>query len=358
MADTAGSQTLSPAQTYSRKVFSLIAICFLFSGVTGLIYEVVWARMLGLVFGATTLAIGAVLAAFMGGLALGSAVAARFASRIVRPVRAYAVIEIAIGIYALAVPRLFRWIDLVYAEVWQHLHPGFYGFAFARFALAALVLIIPTALMGATLPLLAAAVTHSSRSASNAVARLYTCNLAGALAGAIAAGFYLLPSFGVRATIWIVAAINLAVGVAAFLIDAKVPESRSDEVEDIPASESTLQRAHSQSASDKRFWLFCAFISGFVTISMQVVWSRVLAMIIGSSTYAFSIVLALFLTGLALGAYLVSLRKNQTVSSLRRKVLLIEVLTGASLFASIRVTNATPAFLVNAGFRVGVNSWS
>src|SRR5438552_3489223 len=100
--------------------------------------------MLGLVFGATTLAISAVLAAFMGGLALGSALAGRFAPRIKRPVRAYALIEIAVGLYALAVPLLFRGIDSVYAAAWQHFHPGFYGYAFSRFALAAAVLVIPT----------------------------------------------------------------------------------------------------------------------------------------------------------------------------------------------------------------------
>src|SRR5438445_1033639 len=111
MAATAGAQTLIPASTHSPKALSLVAICFLFSGATGLIYEVLWARMLGLVFGATTLAISAVLAAFMGGLALGSALAARLAPRISRPVRAYALIEIAIGLYALGVPMLFRWID-------------------------------------------------------------------------------------------------------------------------------------------------------------------------------------------------------------------------------------------------------
>src|SRR5436190_17095573 len=122
--------TLKPAsaESASVKAFTLLAICFLLSGATGLIYEVVWARMLGLVFGATTVAISAVLAAFMGGLALGSALAAKFAARIRRPVRAYAFIEIAVGLYALAVPLLFRGIDRIYAQVWQHFHPSFYGF--------------------------------------------------------------------------------------------------------------------------------------------------------------------------------------------------------------------------------------
>src|SRR2546430_3546440 len=101
----------------SRQALRLIAICFLLSGGTGLIYEVLWARMLGLVFGASTLAVSTVLAAFMGGLALGSAIAGRVAARIARPLRAYGLIEVAIAVYALLVPLLFRLVDHAYALI-------------------------------------------------------------------------------------------------------------------------------------------------------------------------------------------------------------------------------------------------
>src|SRR5258705_4595694 len=121
---------------------NFLAICFLFSGATGLVYEVVWARMLGLVCGATTVAISAVLAAFMGGLALGSAIAGKLAARLTRPLRTYALIEIAIGLYAIVVPLLFRGLDLIYAGVWQKLQPGFYGFAISGFFFALLVLFV------------------------------------------------------------------------------------------------------------------------------------------------------------------------------------------------------------------------
>jgi spermidine synthase len=313
--------------------------------------------MLGLVFGATTVAISAVLAAFMGGLALGSVLAARSGARIKRPVRAYAFIEIAVGLYALAVPFLFRGIDRVYVQVWLHFHPGFYGFAFSRFVLATTVLLIPTALMGATLPVLVGALDRSSANRSSAVARLYTWNLLGAIAGAVAAGFLLLPQFGVRATIWIAAATNLAIGLVAFLLDSKSVESPNDVAEVEPDRIEEINRPLPPAALTK-FWLFCAVTSGFVTISMQVVWSRVLAMIIGSSTYAFSIVLALFLVGLALGAYLVSARRNPDAWWLRRAVMVIEILTAVSLFLSLRITSATPELLISTGFRLGIDSWT
>src|ERR1043165_1980437 len=175
----------------SRAVLLLIAACFTLSGAAGLIYEVLWMRMLGLVFGATTLAVSTVLAAFMGGLALGSALAAKLAQRITKPLRTYGLIEIGIAVYALLVPLLFRWIDDVYALIWQQLHPGYFTFSLWRFALSGLVLLVPTTLMGATLPVLAAAFVRSLD--SNSVTKLYACNLAGAILGTLAAGFVLLP---------------------------------------------------------------------------------------------------------------------------------------------------------------------
>ncbi len=139
----------------------LIGLCFIVSGATGLIYEVLWARMLGLVFGATTLAVSTVLAAFMGGLALGSALAGKLAPRIKKPLATYGWMEIGIAAYALLVPLLFRWIDHVYALIWQQFQPGFFAFSLWRFVLSGLVLLVPTTLMGATLPVLAAAVVFS-----------------------------------------------------------------------------------------------------------------------------------------------------------------------------------------------------
>src|ERR687893_1014538 len=126
----------STTRRYSHSTILLIGVCFVFSGATGLIYEVLWARMLGLVFGATTLAVSTVLAAFMGGLALGSALAGRFAARITKPVAAYGWMEIGIAVYALLVPLLFHAVDSLYAAVWPQLQPGFFTFTLLRFALS------------------------------------------------------------------------------------------------------------------------------------------------------------------------------------------------------------------------------
>src|ERR1700682_5840475 len=211
----------SPLSYYPRSSIRLVAVCFILSGATGLIYEVLWARMLGLVFGGTTLAVSTVLAAFMGGLALGSTIAGRTAARLAKPLRAYGLIEVGIAVYALLVPLLFRFVDYAYAHIWQELHPGFFVFSLWRFALSGGTLLVPTTLMGATLPVLAAVLLRAPRFNSTSVTRLYTCNLAGAIVGTVAAGFFLLPALGLRKTIFVAAALNFLIGVVAVLVDAR-----------------------------------------------------------------------------------------------------------------------------------------
>jgi spermidine synthase len=358
--------------TYPVKSLWLIALCFILSGATGLIYEVLWARMLGLVFGATTFAISTVLAAFMGGLALGSAWAGRLAARIRRPLRAYALIEIGIALYALAVPLLFALVNYLYALVWAELRPGFYSFSLWRFVLSCAVLLVPTALMGATLPVLSAALMRSPAHTSSSVARLYTCNLVGAIFGTIIAGFLLLPTLGVSLTIYTAAAINIIVGIVAFLIDLKYGSvltsvgvetsetATSTSTEAFLAGESVEALSENQPVTGKsvdgKFWLMCAAVSGFVTISAQVAWTRVLTMVIGSSTYAFSIVVALFLLGLSGGAYMIG--RGKIREALRRKILKVELATAVSLLLSLLIINQTPNILINTGLRLNLGSWA
>ena len=333
--------TRAHVRSYSQSTILLIGVCFVFSGATGLIYEVLWARMLGLVFGATTLAVSTVLAAFMGGLALGSALAGRLARRIRRPLTIYGWMEIGIAVYALLVPFLFRWVDNLYALIWQQFQPGFFTFSLWRFLLSCLMLLLPTTLMGATLPVLSAALV---RHGSTAVTRLYACNLVGAIVGTLAAGFVLLPSFGVRTTIFIAAVINVIVGLLALKLQGAAVE---------PTSALT---AVTTSADRNSFWYFAALASGFVTISTQVSWTRILTMVIGSSTYAFSIVVALFLIGLAGGAWFIG-RKDRS-EKLRRTMIVVEAATAVSLFASLYVVNWLPWLLFNLGINLHVSSWA
>lgn len=336
---------------YSPSTILLVGLCFIFSGATGLIYEVLWARMLGLVFGATTLAVSTVLAAFMGGLALGSALAGRFATRIKKPLSTYGWLEIGIAVYALMVPFLFQWVDNLYAHIWQQFHPGFFAFSVWRFLLSCLMLLVPTTLMGATLPVLSAALFHSSGHNTNSVTRLYGCNLIGAILGTLLAGFILLPILGIRTTIVVAATINIIIGVVALVAQRKSDLQTAGTTEGVEDAADGPGVA----VSGRAFWLFCAFVSGFVTISTQVSWTRILTMVIGSSTYAFSIVVALFLIGLALGAWIIG-RGDQTVR-LRATTMKVEIFIAISLFLSLYVINWIPGMLVNLGLKFQTASW-
>ena len=131
-----------------------VLLCFFFSGFSGLLYEVLWLRLLILIFGSTTLAISTVLTAFMGGLALGSYFFGRMMDRQKRPLLYYGILEGVIGLYALIIPWIFSGLIPVYQFLWQQFHLNFYGFTLLQFLLVTVVLIVPTTCMGATLPIL------------------------------------------------------------------------------------------------------------------------------------------------------------------------------------------------------------
>ncbi len=341
---------LTERHDYSAMALRVVALCFVFSGATGLIYEVLWARMLGLVFGATTLAVSTVLAAFMGGLALGSALAGRMAVTVKRPIRVYGLFEIGIALYALAVPMLFAAVDDLYSVLWTQFSPSFFVFSVMRFLLSCLMLLVPTTLMGATLPLLSAALLRSDRVTTTSITRLYTRNLVGAILGCLAAGFVLLPSLGVRTTIYVASFVNIVIGLAAIFVDSRLSSAVKPQLDE-PVIDTTGDARESF-----WFWLFCAFVSGFVTFSTQVAWTRILTMIVGSSTYAFSIAVALFLVGLAGGAFMVA--RSNLKGKLLKAIFILELLTALSLVFSLFMVNKIPWVLISIGLRLQINSWS
>ncbi len=330
--------------------------CFIVSGAAGLIYEVLWMRMLGLVFGATTFANSAVLAAFMGGLALGSAWAGKRAGVWRNPLRIYGWMELGIAAYALAVPLLFAAIDALYPALYARWQGSFFAFSLLRFLLACLVLLVPTTLMGATLPLLSSVLARDKSYAPANITLLYSFNLIGAIIGTLAAGFVLLPWLGVRNTIFTAAALNATVGLGAlYLGSGRAGEGvkGGGNEEDASLSGGEISPTPHSPLPTAAFWLTVAFVSGFVTISAQVVWTRLLALIIGSNGYAFSIVVALFLLGLALGARFV----GRGFKDLGRAVMWVELATAVSLSFSLAVTNRAPDLIINLGLRLGLASW-
>ena len=289
----------------------LLAAAFVLSGAAGLMYQVVWSRLLVLVFGSTTLALSMVLSVFMGGLALGAWLAGRWIDLRPRPLMIYAALELGIGLYALFVPWGLDRVLPVYQAVWNGSSSVGLLLA-ARVALIAAILIIPTTLMGATLPVISRAVASgmvtgwvtSAVEIAGRVGRFYALNTAGAVAGAWVTGFVLLPTFGVTPTIRIAVACNLAAAAAAWLLGRRWAVVATAEPSPIRAVR-TEERASEARPRRVRAWVFLTLaLSGAAALIDEVAWARALGLILGSSVYAFTAMLATFLIGLAGGAAL------------------------------------------------------
>ncbi|MBP7146695.1 MAG: fused MFS/spermidine synthase [Acidobacteria bacterium] len=269
---------------------AVVALLFL-SGAGSLVLEVTWSRLLRLVFGSTTLAISTILVAYMLGLGLGGLFGGRWAARLRDGVRAYAVFELVVGGYALAVPLVLGLYPALDRAVLGAL--PFWPAALVRFVLALAVLVVPTFLMGATLPVLVEGLVRGPRDISRRLGLLYGINTLGAVAGTLGATFVLFPALGVRGTNAAGAALDLAAGALALFVVA--PRRRVE-----PASPSPARAAR-----DLPRWnpvLVSYGVVGFASLALEVVWTRALAMVTGSSVHAFAAMLAAFLAGIALGS--------------------------------------------------------
>lgn len=283
-------------------LFIVVVACFfLASGAAGLIYQVAWVRILSLIFGVTVQAVSAVLAGFMLGLAVGSYLAGRLAHRLTNPLVAYGFIEIGIGATGLLTPSAFGWLRDAYPAIyhWSEgvsttLAPfGPLGTAAAflpdaiRLVLAFAILLVPTTLMGATLPVILRSTLLSGGSLGCSVSLLYAINTAGAIVGAVAAGFVLIANSGVQGSIQTAAVINIAIGLGALVLSAIVHMLSS-----------TRSAGLSGSA------VFLAFgLSGFFALGYEVIWFRLLGIFFENVTYSFTIMLAAVLFGIAVGSY-------------------------------------------------------
>ncbi len=297
-----GKANMDPA----RVLGVLLGLCFFFSGAAGLVYEIVWVRMLGLVFGHTVFAITTVLAAFMAGLALGASLFGRLIDRQGRPLQVYGLLEVAIGLYALLIPLLFALAQTLYVWLYRSLGFSLVALTAAQFILAFLILLLPTTLMGGTLPVLSKFFVREVEGLGRKVADLYALNTFGAVVGSAAAGFVLLPAIGVKITTILAAAINLGIGTLSVMADRWVRASRDAAAPAPPVLEPAALARPPDEPAPLVTWLVLAgtTLSGAASMIYEVAWTRVLSLVIGSSIYAFSAMLTTFLVGLALGSFL------------------------------------------------------
>ncbi len=308
------------AQPRVSVIRKAVILLFLVSGATGLIYEVVWMRSLGTVFGNTVLAASTVLTAFMLGLALGSWLLGRVADRLRRPLRLYSYLELGLGVYAFAFPTILLHVDRFYLWFYQACEPGFYVLNLVRFLVSMGILLLPTLLMGGTLPVLSALWTipveqhDRGRRTGQSVGLLYAVNTFGAVAGSFLAGYFLIRILGVSRSIYFTAAANVLIGALALLLSLGVkprgaPGSTANRQPSSRPKALAMPPIPLDSPADhgKRTAVLASiFVAGFCALALEVLWTRLLVFVLETSAYAFACMLTCFIFGLAVGSLISS----------------------------------------------------
>ena len=298
----------SPPRPASRATPSLrgaVLALFVASGAAGLIYQVVWSRELVLVFGNTTQAVATIVTAFMAGLGFGSLAGGRLADTSLRPLRLYGLVELAVAAMAALLPFAFTGLAEVYRGVWPSLveRPG--QLAGVRFGLALAAVAPATFLMGMTLPLLTRYLVRTLDETGARLGELYAANTIGAMAGTLLGGFVLIELVGLHLTSYLAVALSLMAGLGALLLSRRW-ETGPDNAGATAAGRERPARPQvpREFLPRRRAVLAATFVSGFVSLALEVLWTRMLAEGTGSSIYIFTTILAIFLLGIALGSFL------------------------------------------------------
>ncbi len=289
------------------KIPALLLSFFFLSGATSLVYEVLWTRRLALIYGQQILAVGAVLSIFMLGLGLGGLWGGRWVDKNPeKGVRAYGWLEIAIGLWALLSFPLLNLVEHLY------LHASGLGMSqnwlnFVGLFASAVILLPPTIAMGATLPLMVRGAPSSQSFLGQNVSRFYGWNTLGAFTGAGLAGFVLLPTFGSMISLYLAATVNFVLGIAVLKTLGSEACSPDRAPEEAP---------HSTPGNYKLGLLTAFFLTGFASMTYQIGWTRALILTLGSSTYAFTLILVVVLAGIGLGSLLFNLLRDTWVKQL------------------------------------------
>lgn len=316
------------------------SILFFLSGATALVYELLWVRLLYQSFGSTIQSVTTVVAAYMGGLGLGAWWLGRRVDQHPRPAALYGKLELLIGLFGLVSPLVLGLVQLGYIAIAQGLPAGSGVSVALRFGLAGIVLLIPTTMMGGTLPVLTRAFTAADRGKLRlSLGRLYGLNTLGACLGTALAGFVLIEHVGIRASLWGTALVNLAIGVIALrLPDPAIPSVEpANEPEDAghPATPTALRRVA----------VVLLAATAFASLLDEIAWTRVLVMVVGGSTYAFTLVLLCFLLGIGIGSSLVAGRRAPA-SETAASAAFAQGITAAGAALLLFFFSALPAYII------------
>ncbi|MFC1861984.1 fused MFS/spermidine synthase [Chloroflexota bacterium] len=358
----------------------LIMTCFFFSGLASLIYQMLWVRQLGLVFGTTLQSVSTVLSVFMAGLALGSFLFGRLADRTNNPLRMFAFLEVGIGAYVMFIPLIFKELTAIQVAVMQSLPDGHIGVTLVRILLCFVVLIVPTTFMGGTLPVIAKYFVRKEGEVGSGLGNLYFINTLGAVFGTFLAGFFLVQYIGVLATTFLAASIDVGIGVGFFFLQkhlataaweaplvkeeavvSPLQKMSEKQLKREESKEGKLEREHHQApvySQAMRGTVLIGFsFAGMASLSLEVSWTRVLSLVLGSSVYAFSLMLTAFLLGIALGssiaARFIDRRKN-----LWFYFFLVEALIGISIIILNPLLGRLPLLFVDIFSGLMANFWA
>jgi len=330
--------------------FWIFIALFTLSGFCGLVYEVVWSRLAVLIFGSTTYAIATVLGVFFFGLALGSWLCGKYIHKIKNLILFYSYLEFGIGVYAIIFLALLSVVQSIHSLVFPYVFENIMLLNLIRVLLSFLLLLPPTLMMGATVPVLGRALTRSPRFVGTDFGAVYAYNTFGAVLGSFLNAFILIPAFGLNVSIFIGAVLNILIGIVAFSLSKK-EYAVSEEIEYAGKDkECVLEVSPSQAYS-----VIIAFmLSGFIALVYEVAWSRALILVFGTSVYAFATMLTTYLAGIALGSICMGRFADRTKNHFLI-FCVVQAIIGCSIFITTPLIGKLPDFFLSI-FKVDT-SW-
>lgn len=288
---------------------------YFFSGACSLTYEIIWQRLLKLVLGNTTYATSITVTVFMGGLALGAFLIRKKADRFKNRLFVYGVIEMLISLFALITPLLLKGIDLVYIHLYHSINLPPVIVLSLQVIISSIILLLPTILIGTTLPVLAGIVVHNAECTGRRTGILYSINTFGALAGVSLTGFYTIRLLGVFPAYYIMIGLNVFIGIVSILLSRWYRSETSEK--NIPNQNTINKSTYSKKGLRTALFIWL-FIMGFVALGYEIIWIRTVVHLLKAEIYTFSSVLCVYLFGYAIGVFAgscITKRSSQTLTS-------------------------------------------
>ena len=321
------------AETAARRFLPLMVLLFVGSGCAALIYEVIWLQMMELIIGSSAISIGVLLGTFMAGMCAGSLLLSRFVSRQRHPLRVYAMLEAAVGVFGVVVLLVMPYVGGLYTAIALQGMPGL----FLRGVFCAILLLPPTLLMGATLPAISRWVEATPKGVSW-LGFFYGGNIAGGVIGCVLAGYYLLRVHDVGVATAVAVGLNAVVAIAGLVL-SKMTSYRG------PAQEPT-RRLFAVPPGSWPVYVTIA-LSGFTALASEVVWTRLLSLNLGATTYTFSLILAAFLLGLGIGSSVGAVLARNAPGARALLGWCQFLLAGALAWAAYSLTQVLPGYPID-----------